>query len=266
MKTVRSVIALFILLVFVSGDEIRNGYRSVKNRSFQSGEVLTYKVHYGFISAATAELTISDKLYRLNDRKCYKIEVMGRSVGMFDLFLRIRDTWGTYLDTSAIITHKFYRKIEEGKYRKNEVVEFDHESHMAYSKSFDNRKQQWKPTKTFEVPDNVQDLVSAYYYIRTLNFKELKEGEIISIDTFFDEELYDFSIKFVGREVVKTKLGKIRSLVLSPIMPENSLFDGENAIRFWISDDVNKVPLKVKAELLVGAVEIDIQSFKKGVK
>lgn len=253
-------------MVFFSGHKVYNDYRSVKNKSFLPGEVLTYKVHYGFITAATAEMTISDKLYNLNDRRCYKVEVKGRSIGMFDLFLRIRDTWGTYLDTAAIVTHKFYRKIEEGRYRKNEVVEFDHEKKIAYSKTFDNRKKKWKPTKTFEVPNNVQDLVSTYYYMRTLDFKELNEGDIITVNTFFDEELYDFSVRFVGRDEVKTKLGKIRSLVLSPIMPENSLFDGENAIKVWISDDINKVPLKIKAEMFVGAVEIDIQSFKKGIK
>ena len=110
------VIFSLFLATFLPGDRAKNNYRFINNTSFQKGEVLTYKVHYGFINAATAQMTISPDLYDLHGRKCYKIEVKGRSVGMFDLFLRIRDTWGTYLDTASIITHKFYRKIEEGKY------------------------------------------------------------------------------------------------------------------------------------------------------
>ncbi len=87
---------------------------------------------------------------------------------------------------------------------------------------------------------------------------------MIELDAFFEDEVYDFKIRIVGREEVKTKLGKIRSIVISPIMPENSLFDGENSIRVWISDDINKVPLKIKANMFVGAVEVDIESFVKG--
>ena len=114
------------------------------------------------------------------------------------------------------------------------------------------------------MPKNAQDLVSGYYYLRTLNFDKLKEGDILTIDAFFDDEIYDFQIRFLGRESVKTKLGQIKSIVLSPIMPENSLFDGENSVKVWISDDSNKVPLKIKAEMFVGAVEIDIVKYKKG--
>ncbi|ELR72763.1 ATP-dependent exoDNAse (exonuclease V) alpha subunit - helicase superfamily I member [Fulvivirga imtechensis AK7] len=247
---------------FISGDGPK--YRTIKNTSFVQGEVIEYKAHYGFINAAEGRMIISDELYNINGRPCYKIDVFGRSVGMFDLFLRIRDNWGTYLDTASIITHKFYRVIEEGKYRKNEIVDFDPEKNVAKVRSFDKKKQEWRVPEAFEVPDNVQDLVSGYYYIRTIDFDSLDNGDIIKIDAFFDKELYDFKVRFIGRETIKTKLGHIRSVVLSPIMPENSLFNGENSVKVWISDDRNKVPLKIKAEMFVGAVEIDITSYHKG--
>ena len=261
-----SAVVIFSLFVatFLAGDRAKNNYRSIDNTSFKKGEVLRYKVHYGFINAATAQMTISPDIYDIHNRKCYKIEVIGRSVGMFDLFLRIRDTWGTYLDTASIITHKFYRKIEEGKYRKHEIVDFDHPNKLARVRTFHNKKKQWRPEETFKIPENVQDLVSGYYYLRTIDFSNLKEGDLVKIDAFFDDELYDFTIRFIGREVLKTKLGKIRSLVMAPVMPENSLFDGENSIQVWLSDDINKVPLKIKAEMFVGAIEIDITDFKKG--
>ncbi len=264
MNFLKVIIFALLMVTLLAGDRVREKYRFVKNKSFQKGEVLEYKVHYGFVNAATAKMVISDDLAEINGRKCYKIEVTGRSVGMFDLFLKIRDTWGTYLDTASIITHKFYRKLQEGKYRKHEIVDFDHKNKLARVRTFHNKKKQWRPVETFTIPENVQDLVSGYYYLRTVDFSSVKSGDIIKINAFFDDELYDFTIKFVGREELKTKLGKIRSLVLSPVMPENSLFDGENSIRVWLSDDINKVPLKIKAEMFVGAVEIDITDFKKG--
>ncbi|MTI21056.1 DUF3108 domain-containing protein [Fulvivirga sp. RKSG066] len=261
----KQLIYLFIITLLFSFDSPPNGaFRHIKHRSFKKGEYIKYKAHYGFVNAAEGEMIISDKTHIINGRSCYKIDVYGRSIGMFDLFLRIRDNWGSYIDTSAIFSHKFYRKIEEGKYRKHEIVDFDQHKHRASVVTYDNKKETWRPAEKFKVPNNVQDMVSGYYYLRTLNFDTLQVGDIIKVDAFFDDEIYDFNIRYVGKDVLKTKLGKINSLILSPIMPENSLFDGENSIKVWISDDLNKVPLKIKAEMFVGAVEIEIMEYRQG--
>ena len=159
MKPVAALLAIFLTLSGIHQYEID---RSVGNTSFFKGEVLSYKIHYGFINAATATMTISDELHQIEGSNCYKIEVYGRSVGMFDLFLRIRDTWGTYLDSSALVTRKFYRKIEEGKYRKHEIVEFDQDSNIARVRTFDKKKKLWKPIEVFDPPEYVKNLVSGY--------------------------------------------------------------------------------------------------------
>jgi hypothetical protein len=232
--------------------------------SFGPGEVITYKIHYGFINAAEAEMTISDELYKVNGVPCFKINIFGQSTGMFDVFAKIRDNWGTYLDTSTLRPTRFYRKLKEGKHRHNEYVNFDYKKGIAETNEYSYSNERWMPVVSHEIPKDLQDIVSGYYYIRTLDFNELKAGDMIVLDAFFDKKLYNFKIRVLGREMVKTRLGKIRSIVFAPIMPENSLFDGENSIKIWLSDDINKVPLKVKASMFVGAVEIDIESFKKG--
>jgi len=260
----RSLLYIALLTCFLSLDSAQNDFRYIRNSSFERGEYIKYKAHYGFVNAAHGEMVISDKIYDINGRPCYKIDVYGRSVGMFDLFLRIRDNWGTYLDTAAIFSHKSYRYIEEGKYRKKEIVEFKQGANQALVIDYDKHKEVWKKPVKYEVPANVQDLVSGYYYLRTVDFDKLKPGSVVKMDAFFDDKVYDFKIRFVEREQVKTKLGKINAVVMSPIMPENSLFDGENSIKVWISDDRNKVPLKIKAEMFVGAVEIDILEYKQG--
>lgn len=263
MSKILTIVIIILSGVFISGDE-GSEYRVIKNTSFVRGEVIEYRAHYGFVNAAEGKMVIDEGIHHVNGRPCYKIDVYGRSTGMFDMFLRIRDNWGTYLDTASILTHRSYRIIEEGKYRKNEVVDFNPVKDEAKVRTFDKAKKEWRAPEKFEVPDNVQDIVSGYYYIRTLKFDTLNPGDILKVDAFFDKEVYNFKIRFAGREEVKTKLGLIRSVVFSPIMPENSLFKGENSIKIWISDDANKVPLKIKAEMFVGAVEIDITSYHKG--
>ena len=226
--------------------------RVIDNDSFTTGEKLHYKVHYGFINAAESVIEIDNKTHMVNDRPCYRVNVFGKTIGSFDFFLRIRDTWRSYIDTEAIVSQRFFRNIEEGKYRKKETVTFDHNRLLALQED----------DKQFKIPKNVQDLVSGFYYMRTLDYSKMKTGEPIKITGFFDEETFVFDVTFKGRETIKTKFGELRVLRLVPKMPKNKLFDGDDAVSVYLSDDQNKIPVKIKAEMFVGAVEIDLTKYQ----
>ncbi|SHK34325.1 Protein of unknown function [Hymenobacter psychrotolerans DSM 18569] len=244
------------LLAFGPADTLR----SIPNHSFTSGEVLQYKVHYGLINAAEATIEVDNSLHRINDRLCYKATVTGRTTGSFDFFLRIRDTWRSYIDTTSIVPQKFFRNIEENNYRKKETVDFDHARDMAEVEKRGRDKNDVK-RGSYKVPDNVQDLVSGFYYLRTLNYDQRRVGEVIRVQGFFDEEVFTMEVTYRGRETVQTKAGAIRAIRLVPKMPSNKLFKGENAISVYLSDDRNKVPVLIQAEMFVGAVKVDMYKY-----
>lgn len=251
---------LFILLsAFTTQD---SGLRSIKNNSFTTGEELKYRVHYGFVNAGVATMKISDDLHTVNSRPCYKVDIYGKSVGVFDVFTKIRDNWGSYIDTAAILPQKAYRNIEEGKYRKYETTVFDQRRNNAEMIWLDKKTKKVKDKKTFATPSDVLDIVSGYYYMRTLDYSKYKKGDMVTLNAFFDEEVYNFKVRFSGREKLSTAVGEINTIILTPIIPENKLFNGENSVQVWISDDSNKIPLKIRANMFVGAVEIDIMSYK----
>lgn len=231
--------------------------RNIRNTSFGRGEVLRYKVHYGFINAAEGEIETSGDLHRVNDRPCYRVSVSGRTTGSFDFFLRIRDTWRSYIDTAAILPQKFTRDIAESKYRKKETLDFDHATNTV---TVDDSKE--KSKKTFQTPDNVQDLVSGIFFMRTLDFSHRKIGEAIKIQGFFDNEVFDFTVTYQGREEIDTKAGTFRCIKLRPKMPDNKLFKGEDAIKVYLSDDENKIPVLVQAEMFVGSVKLDLYEYR----
>ncbi len=231
-----------------------------KSYSFNKGEKLEFRIHYGLINAGEAVMQIDNEPAMINGKSCYKIDVFGRSTGMFDFFIRVRDNWGTYLDSQEFVPHRFYRYIEEGKYRKNEIVDFDHENNKAIVSRLGKKTKTLKRKVEYEIPSNCQDLVSGYYYLRTIDYNKLNEGDVIKVSGFFDNETWEMNIKYLGRETLKTRIGKIKALVFEPVMPENEMFDGENSIKYWLSDDENKIPLKIKAQMFIGALEIDIKS------
>lgn len=255
------VTSLIIVVLTTVALKVRE-YRYVPNESFTTGEVLKYRVHWGLINAGEAEMRVSDTYFNINGRPCYKIDVFGTTTGLVDVAIRIRDNWGAYVDTASIVPHKAYRYIEEGKYRKNEMVNFDHENDVAMVLKLDKKTRKLKEKKEYVVPNNVLDIVGGYYFLRTINFDNYKKGDKIKVSSFFDDEVYNINIRFLGRETISTPIGDVNAVVMAPSLPNNDFFSDGDPVKVWISDDKNRVPLKVKADLAVGALEIDIKEMK----
>lgn len=236
-----------------------DGYRKLDNQSFAKGEKITYLAHYGFVNAGRATVKMDERIHVRNSRPCYKVDVDAWTVGMFSLAYNVKDKWRSYIDTSAVIPQQFYRDIKEGNYRVEETSYFDHKRNKVRVKQLKNGKNK---DRSFDIPKYAQDLISGYFYLRTIDFSKKKVGDMIKIDGFFEDEVYDLDIKFKGEAVVKTKFGKVNAYKLEPIMPDNKLFDGEDAILFWVSADQNRIPLKIRAKMFVGAFEVDMTKYE----
>ncbi|HLO44175.1 MAG TPA: DUF3108 domain-containing protein [Leadbetterella sp.] len=232
-------------------------YRTIPNDSFKAGESYDYKVKYGFLTIGEAEVDVDEKIYTVNNRPCFKVNVLGKTAGLTDVF-KVRNTYRSYVDTSAFIPHRFIYSARENSYKRDQVMNFDHVKNEVV-------KVEKEQSKTFAVPNNIQDVISGYYFLRTIDFSKFAVGQTVTSPMFFDEDLYNMKIKYAGKGVVHTKFGRMRVLKLNPILPKNDLFKGENAIRIWVSDDKNRVPLKIEVDFSFGTIDMEIKNYK-GVK
>lgn len=239
--------------VFVFAFNGGNEYRCVKNSSFKAGETFEYKVKYGFMPVGLATIEVNPQIYSVNNRACYRVNVLGRTSGITDLF-RIRNLYRSYIDTAAIVPQKFIMSVHENNYKKELNITFNHALNTVL-------REEKKDAKSYKVPDNVQDVVSGYYFLRTIDFASLKIGEVINAPMFFDDEIYSMKIKYAGKTTTNTRFGKIKVFKLNPIMPSNKVFEGENAIRIYVSDDKNRVPIKIEADLAVGSVSMELKNY-----
>jgi hypothetical protein len=255
-------ILVAILPALLGFDDKKDVYRHVQQDCLIPGERIEYRVHYGFINAGEAVLQVDKDIHTVNNRACYKIDIFGRTKGFFDMVTTVRDNWGTYLDTAAVVSQMFYQTIKEGKYLKKEVIEFDQLQNMAVVNRLNKKDSTLIRKDSIPIIPNMQDIVSGYYYMRTFRFDTMKTNQIFNVTGFFDDTTYHVKVKFLGRDQLKTKIGEFETFVISPIMPPNSFFRGKNPIKAWVSDDRFRIPLKVKAELLIGSLEIDIRSYQ----
>lgn len=252
MKKLVSLMLLWVLLVAAKWKE---SYRVVEHDAFQAGEEIDYLLHYMFVNAGTAHIEVSKKLYSVNGRPCYRVDVYGRSIGGLEMVTKIRDFWRSYIDTAAIAPHRFYRNIQEGRYKKEETTQFYPLQRLAKVKDE-------KGESVVKTPPYVQDLVSGFYYVRTLDFRRYQKGDTLRIPGILEHDIYDLAVLYLGKEEVETKFGWIDCHVLSPVMPPNELFRGKHPVKMWVSADKNQIPVKIAAELLIGAVEVDIEKYQ----
>lgn len=242
---------VLLLIVFISTNSFTK-----KQDSFATGEWIKMRIHYGFVNAGYATLEIKDAVK--NNKKVHHVVGKGWTTGMTKLFFKVEDDYQSYFDKETGKPYQFIRKINEGGYTKNQVGYFNQDNNTVLVKDFKH-----KTEKTFSVPDQVQDIVSSFYYLRNYpNIDKLKPNESIAIDMFFDEETTKFKLKFIGREDINIKFGKISCMVFRPYVQAGRVFKEEESLTVWISDDDNRIPVRVKASLAVGSLKADLDAFK----
>lgn len=258
MKRVISGIVLFLIISGFTGTDI---YMPVKNESFTKGEVLEFKMTYGIFNVGNGSAQIHPNYFQLNNRTCFKVDVYGKTVGLVDWVADVNDHWGAYIDTAALVPHQFYRRIREGRYKKDEWTNFDHENQKIEVKVIDNKTGKFKEPKYYDAPRHVRDMIGGFLYLRTMDLSNVNKGDTVEIKGFFEDTFYTLNVIYKGKDVVKTKAGKFRAIKFVPVMPHNKIFDGENSVTAWFSDDLNRIPVKINAEMFIGSAGVELTSY-----
>ena len=232
------------------------GFKPQKERAFDVGEWFKFRIHYGIVNAGYATLEVKEDVK--NNKKVFHAIGRGYTTGMTKLFFKVDDDYESFFDKETGNPYQYIRKIDEGGYKKNQEGFFNQTNDKILVKDYKNRNE-----KTFPVPNNVQDILSTFYYLRNHpTIDKLKIGESISIDMFFDEETTKFKLKFIGKEDLETKFGTVPTMIFRPYVQAGRVFKEQESLTVWISDDDNKMPLRIKASLVVGSIKADLDGFK----
>ena len=222
---------------------------------FKSGEWLQYKMSYsGFIRAGTAILELEEKEFQ--GKKVFHTKGTGWTSGMIKWFFEVDDYYESYFDKENIRPYVFKRKIYEGGYKKHTITSFNHHVKKAYVQDFTLQRD------TSVAFNKAQDMLSSFYYLRSLDVSKIKPGDEIKLDMFFDEETFPFRLKFLGKQSLKTNVGKLETLVFRPYVLSGRVFKEQESVTIWISNDANKIPLKLKADLRVGSLTAELEDYR----
>lgn len=246
----RILYTALLVLAFSSTGQGQSG-------SYKVGEKVNYTIHYGLITAGVGNLELISDTF--NGKTVMHSKLIARTTGMAEALFKVLDIYESYINPSTELPVKSIRNIREGRYRIYNEVLFDHETRNDSSILTSDL------TGIHIAPPRIHDIISCFYYFRNhiLPFETyLNEGEIITIMTWFCDELYPIRLKYIGIEEVKTKIGKIRCYKFNPVTEAGRLFKTEEDVSFWFSADKNYLPVKIRFDIFVGAFTVEMTSYE----
>tara|TARA_B100000795_G_scaffold214373_1_gene168083 strand:- start:3462 stop:4232 length:771 start_codon:yes stop_codon:yes gene_type:complete len=233
-----------------------SSFASAQIKAYGDGEWFKFRIHYGPITAGYATLKVEDAV--LYDKQVYHVQGEGHTTGITKLLFNVDDYYQSYIDKELNIPYRFIRKIDEGGYTKDLEIDFNHDSQKA---TITNHK--YNTVKEVFLEENVQDMVSSFYSLRnTLDTQNIQEGDVFDMNMFFDRGNYKFRLKFLGRETLKTTFGKVPTMIFRPYVEAGRVFEEEESLTVWVTDDDNKMPIVIKADLAIGSLKATLIEYK----
>ncbi len=214
---------------------------------FGAGEKLVFSVQYGLITAGEATLEVRN-VATIRGRPAYRIVSDARTNEFFSKFYEVRDRYESFVDTTELYSLHYEKHVREGKFKRDESVEFDQIGHKAIYKD-----------KTVPIPPMAQDVLSALYYVRTL---PLEVGQSIAIANHIDGKNYPLVVKVHRRERVKVDAGEFDCLVVEPILRGPGVFTQKGRLTVWLTDDEVRMPVLMKSKVVIGHVAAILKSYQ----
>jgi hypothetical protein len=248
-KSILLAILISLTVRLSAGDD----FCGIRNFSFQDGENISYSIFYSvigiYVNAGSASFQVGTE--KLNNKTVYHVIGLGSSNPSYDWIFKVRDRYESYFDTSNLQPLKFVRNVDEGGYKTIENVTFNQQTNTAISEK-----------GTFPVPNCVQDVISAIYYARNIDFSKYKVDDKIPFEMFLDNQVYSLFIRYQGKEEIKTRYGKFRTIKFKPLLVKGTIFSGGEKMSVWVTDDANHIPVRIESPITVGSIKVDMMGYK----
>jgi hypothetical protein len=227
--------------------------------AFQEGEDLTFAIRWGVITGGYATLSVP-AVDLIEGQPAYHILSEARSTGMVEAFYKVRDRNEAWMDTGSPRSLRYSKKIHEGKYSVDEVVELDQTARTFHETEIRHDKNDAREEKRGEIPPNVLDVLSSLYYIRS---QPLEVGKSFTVDVHSGDKTFPLLVKVKKLEKVKVKAGKFLCYRVEPVLRERGIFISKGKkLEVWMTADARHMPVLMRSEIFIGHVSAELVKQK----
>lgn len=219
--------------------------------AFIAGENLTFQIRYGFITAGTTQLSLTDTVWQ--NKLVFHSYTVAQTSGLADKLYGVKDVYESWFDKETNLPFKQISNIKEGRYTKYNEVTYNRRNNTVHSKL----------SGIHEVPEKILDLSATLYYIRRIDFAKISVGEVIFLNMYFSDEVFPFRFIYMGKETIRTKFGKINCIKINPVVEVGRMFKKQDDLTIWLTDDGNRIPVLIRMDIrIVGIVNLKLVNYE----
>lgn len=216
-------------------------------RAFQSGEKLTFRLRWAFISAGYATMEVLPMETREGQR-AFHFLLTAKSNTFIDTFYKVRDRIDAWADAAMEHSLLYKKNQREGRHRRDETVRFD----------WKNAKADYKDTyrhlqKQIDLMPGSFDPLSAFYYVRT---QKLEPGAVLQRPVTDGKKNVMGILKVVGREKIAIDGNEYDTWLIKPDLKHiGGVFEKSKDahIKLWVTADKHQLPVKIASKVVVGS-------------
>ncbi|WP_106831677.1 DUF3108 domain-containing protein [Parabacteroides pacaensis] len=248
-----SIILFFILV----GKVTLYGQCELDNSTFSPGEKIYFDVYFkwGILmpKAGTAVMSIDDVSFQ--GKEAIRQKLTFRTTGLIEKAFSMRDTVNTYYTPKLLPL--FYEKhaLEDGYYVVDEM-KFIYKDNKTYipTKRYDRHRT--KIDTTHIVDGCMFDILGVTMYLRSLSIDNIMIGDEFPASFAMGRDIVQIKYRYAGQSIVERGENlKYRTLKFDMDVYDEAVTQTKNAFEIWISDDKNRIPIKIRAKLKIGAAE-----------
>lgn len=261
----KNIISKFILTGLLTIISVGiNAQCNIDNRHFQSGEVLSYDLYfkYGILhtKAGNASLTVANTKYRSKD--AYRLRLTARSSGIAKSLYSLNDTLISYT-TKGLVPLAYTKDAHEKGDYATERATYDYSSGKVKMHTINSKNGNLRYDTTLVADKCMYDVLSIVYYARTLDYSSMAPGDKKTVPFWSGRTKVDMDIEYHGIESVSANDGREYNCIKLVLMMNDKAFENKNeAMRVYLTDDLNHIPVRIDSKLKVGSTRVILNGYK----
>ena len=217
-------------------------------QAVRTGERLTYDISWLNILAGTAVMEVQpDGAGGDNSRA--KLVTTAQSRPAISKFFPVDNRVESEYDLRTQLPQHMVFHRREGKNKEDIEYTFHHAEGTVTAIRHGT-------TESLEIPAGTQDLISCLYYV--LNQLPMTPGASLILNVHHDKKNRQVEVRVEKIETLEGAWGRAETAQVVVIMPFKGIFINKGNIRVWFTTDERRIPVRMKAKVIIGNIVADL--------
>lgn len=259
------LLAIRFVPLSAEGDCVPVKARAFDDVAFIPGEEMNFKIHYrlGPINSDIGTASVTLDTVNAGGTAAFHCRVTGSTTKFYDRFFRVREDFNSWFSCDGLVPIRFTRDTHEGRYDATNDYSYFWNASEPYIDASVYSSSRGQRTMKLPLKPCTFDLPSLFFFARNIDMTKVEKDVKYPMTFAIDDDIYDVYFIFRGRETVKVKgLGTVKCMKFAAKLLEGEVFNGDQDLEIYISDDLNRLPVLFGAPIRVGDVEGRMVSYK----